>query len=41
MKDIQEVLGHSLIALTMDTYSHIMEVSKQNAADQMDQLFAS
>ena len=41
MKDIQEVLGHSQIGLTMDTYSHFTEAGKQNAANQMDQLFAA
>ena len=41
MKDIQEVLGHSQIALTMNNYSYVMLAAKQNAAMQMDQLFAS
>ena len=31
-----EILGHSQIALTMNTYSHVMPVMERDAADQMD-----
>jgi hypothetical protein len=33
-----ETLGHSQIALTMNTYSHVMPSLQQDAADRMDSL---
>ena len=36
-----ELLGHSQISLTMDTYSHVMPVMLQDAARAMDSLLAS
>jgi integrase len=36
LKVIQEVLGHSSIVLTMNTYAHVMPVRKRDAADLMD-----
>jgi integrase len=37
---IMEILGHSSIALTMNTYSHVMPSLKREAADAMDRVFA-
>jgi integrase len=38
-KTVQELLGHSRIATTMDTYSHVIDIVRTDAADKMDQLF--
>lgn len=38
-KKVQELLGHSSIMLTMDTYSHVLPAMHQEIADQMDRLF--
>ncbi len=38
-RTVQELLGHSRIATTMDTYSHVLDVTKKEAAEKMDQLF--
>lgn len=38
-KVVQEMLGHSTITLTLDTYSHILPDIQQEAADKMDKLF--
>jgi len=38
-KIMSELLGHSTIALTMDTYSHVMPGMQQEAADKVDQIF--
>jgi len=35
-KAVQEMLGHSSITLTMDTYAHVMFAMKRAAADRMD-----
>jgi integrase len=35
-RTIMEILGHSQISLTMDTYAHIMPTLQQEAAQQMD-----
>lgn len=35
-----EVLGHSQISLTMNTYSHVLPELKRVAAEQMDQLLS-
>lgn len=40
-KVVQEILGHSSITLTMNTYSHVMPVMKRDAADLMDAILAS
>lgn len=34
---VMETLGHSGIAITMDTYSHVLPVLQRDAADLMDQ----
>lgn len=39
-KLVQELLGHSSIALTLDTYSHIIPTSHDEIADHMDRLFS-
>lgn len=38
-RTVQELLGHSRIATTMDTYSHVIDQVKREAADKMDALF--
>lgn len=38
-KKVQELLGHSSILLTLDTYSHVLPSMHQEIADQMDKLF--
>ena len=38
-KVVQEMLGHSTIALTLDTYSHVTPALHREAATQMDLLF--
>jgi integrase len=39
-KMVQERLGHSTIAMTMDTYSHLIPSMGRAAADKLDALFA-
>lgn len=39
-KDIQERLGHSKLATTMDTYSHVTNKMKQNTVDIFESLVA-
>jgi integrase len=38
LKAIQEVLGHSQIALTADTYAHLAPAMKRDAADKLEAL---
>lgn len=38
-KIVQEMLGHSTIQLTLDTYSHIIPTMQDKAADTMDSIF--
>jgi integrase len=38
-KIVQEMLGHSSIALTLDTYSHVIPSMQKEAASKMDELF--
>jgi integrase len=38
-KIVQELLGHSQISMTMDTYSHVMPSMQQEAMDKWDTLF--
>jgi integrase len=40
-KVVQERLGHSSIAVTMDTYSHVMPSMQREACDRLDALFSS
>lgn len=35
---VMEILGHSQIGLTMNTYSHVIPALKRDAADQIDRL---
>jgi integrase len=37
---VMEILGHSQIALTMNTYSHVMPALTRDAADRMNAVFA-
>jgi integrase len=39
-KIVQERLGHSQIAMTLDTYSHVLPSMQRDAADKLDALFA-
>ena len=39
-KVVQEMLGHSTIALTLDIYSHVLPTMQQEAATQMDAVLA-
>ncbi len=38
-KVVQEILGHSTITLTLDTYSHVMPELKRDAADKLSSIF--
>ena len=38
IKDIQKRLGHSRLATTMDTYSHVTEKMKLNTVDIFESL---
>jgi integrase len=40
MRVVMEILGHSQIAMTMNTYSHVTAQLQRDAADQLDALFA-
>jgi integrase len=40
-KVVQEMLGHSTITLTLDTYSHVAPGLHAEAAKKMDSLFAA
>ncbi len=35
---VMEILGHSGIGITMDTYSHVLPVLERDAANQMDKM---
>ena len=35
---VMEILGHSAIALTMNTYSHVLPQAQRDAADLLDSL---
>jgi integrase len=39
MRVVMEILGHSQIAMTMNTYSHVTAQLQRDAADQLDALF--
>ncbi len=36
-----EVLGHSEIGVTMDTYAHVLPQLREEAADAIDELFGA
>ena len=38
-KVVQERLGHSTIAMTMDIYSHVLPSMQQDVADKIDDMF--
>ncbi len=40
-KVVQDLLGHSTISLTMDTYSHLMEGMRRSAAQKMESLLGN
>ena len=39
-KVVSERLGHPSVALTLDTYSHVLPDMQQGAADRMEQLLS-
>ena len=39
VKLVQELLGHSTIAITLDTYSHVLPGMGDGLADTMDEAF--
>ena len=39
-KVVQELLGHATIALTLDTYSHVMEGQREQATAKLTALLA-
>ena len=40
-RTIMEVLGHSEISVTMNTYAHVLSALRQEAADAIDELFGA
>lgn len=38
-KTVQDILGHSQISITLDTYSHVLEDSKREAIEKIENLF--
>ena len=40
-KVVQEMLGHSTVSLTLDTYSHVIPGLQEEAAAKMEALLAS
>ena len=40
LRTVMEVFGHSLISLTMDTYSHVTPEMTREAADLLERLLA-
>ena len=38
-KVVQELLGHSSIAITLDTYSHVLPTMQEKAVAAMDEIF--
>ncbi|MGI9062021.1 MAG: tyrosine-type recombinase/integrase [Ktedonobacteraceae bacterium] len=38
-KVVQEVLGHSTITMTLDTYSHVLPSMQKDATDEWDNEF--
>jgi integrase len=36
---VMETLGHSAVAVTMNTYGHVMPLAQREAADRMNELF--
>ena len=35
-----EILGHSQIRVTFDTYSHVLPITHQEAMDKMDEILS-
>ena len=38
-KVMQEILGHSEISMTLDTYSHVLPTIQRDAMDGLDEIF--
>jgi integrase len=41
VKDVSELLGHSTVTLTLDTYAHVMDDQRQETAATMDRVVGS
>jgi len=39
VKVVQEVLGHSKINMTLDTYTHVLPSMQQDATQRLDNLY--
>jgi integrase len=39
-KTVSDLLGHSTIAITLNTYGHVLPNMRERAADMMDAIFA-
>ena len=40
-KTVQELLGHSNISITLDTYTHVLDSMKRKAAQKLNDLYQS
>ncbi|MGV2686299.1 tyrosine-type recombinase/integrase, partial [Clostridium perfringens] len=40
-KTVQELLGHSNISITLDTYTHVLENMKKKAASKLNDLYSN
>jgi integrase len=40
-KIVSEMLGHSTISITLDTYSHVLPTMQRDAAATLERLFGS
>ncbi len=38
-RTVMELLGHSTIQLTMNTYTHVMPETQRDAVDRLDRIF--
>jgi integrase len=41
VRALMETLGHANISMTMDTYGHVMETTRRDAADRMDKALSA
>ena len=41
VKVVQEILGHSRISMTLDTYSHVLPGMQEEAVEKISGLFQS
>jgi integrase len=40
-KTVQKLLGHSSLAITLDTYTHVLDAMKEQAVSKIEDLYAS